>query len=298
MRSNNVPSSAGAIRRCLLIGLFLLTGCAAGPFATPSADSTPSPVPAAPTATEPPIATVTVTPTAAPPTPTSTPSPTAFPLPTAGPIVSCAERKPAPDDLLPVVTNGFGLSQKFVPKDLVRLDKYLSYTVVYSPEIKIRLVAVEPLVKMIKAMQAAGLKPIIRSGYRGYYDQVASHTNWEQQNPARAGYVSAQPGHSEHQLGLALDFGSPELAAIVGDPAVQFHSDFDKTHEGQWLAEHAHEYGFSMSYPSDAYDWTGLIYEPWHFRYVGVELATYLYATGQYLTKFMMQAHPVLPCMP
>jgi zinc D-Ala-D-Ala carboxypeptidase len=295
---SNKPDSVGAIRRCLFILLFLLTGCSLGPVATPSAESTLTPLPAAPNATERPVATLTVTPTVAPPTPSPAPSPTSFPLPTAGPIISCAERKPAPDDLLVVVNDGFGLSEKFIPKDLVRLDKYLPYTVVYSPEIKLRLMAVDPLVKMIKAMQAAGLKPIIRSGYRGYYDQVVSRNKWEQQNPSLAAYVSALPGHSEHQLGLVLDFGSPELAEIVGDPTVEFHSDFDKTHEGQWLTEHAYEYGFTMSFPLDAYTWTGLTYEPWHFRYVGADLAAYLHETGQFLTKFLMQARPVLPCIP
>jgi zinc D-Ala-D-Ala carboxypeptidase len=295
MRSNNAQS-AGAIRRFFLFLLIFLTGCASAP----GVDSTPVPSPAAPTATELPVAVFTVPPTSQPsPTPSPVPSPTPFPLPTADPnIVACSERKPAPDDLLSVVTDGFGVSEHYVPKDLVRLDKYLSYTVVYSEQIKVRQVMVEPLVKMIKDMQAAGLKPIIRSGYRGYYDQVASRAKWEQQNPARAGYVSAMPGHSEHQLGLVVDFGSPELPAIVGDPSVEYHSAFDQTSEGKWLLENAHRYGFTLSYPPDAFTWTGLIYEPWHYRYIGPELATYLHDRGQFLTQFLMQARPTLPCMP
>jgi D-alanyl-D-alanine carboxypeptidase len=219
-------------------------------------------------------------------------------VPTAGPIVACAERKPAADDLYVVVTDGFGLSAKYIPPDLVRLDKYLPYSVVYAETVKVRQIAVDGLVKMIKAMQAAGLKPIVRSAYRSYYDQLAAYTKWEKQNPGRVGYLSALPGHSEHQLGLAVDFGSPELAEIVGDPSIEFHSDFDRTREGRWLGEHAQEYGFALSYPPNATTWTSLTYEPWHYRYVGVEMATYLYASSQFLTQYVMEQRPTLPCMP
>lgn len=293
MHPNN-HQSAGRSRRLFLFFLILLAGCTA----TPGTEATPSPAPPVSTATTLPTAVLTVTPTVAPPTPTPASTATPFPLPTAGPIVSCAERKPAPEDLYVIVTDAFGLNKDYVPPDLVRLDKYLPYTVVYSDQVRVRRLAVKSLVKMIKDMQAAGLRPIARSGYRGYYDQAAVRAKWEQQYPDRADYVSALPGHSEHQLGLAVDFSSPELAGIVGDPAIEFHTDFDKTHESLWLAEHAYEYGFTMSYPVDAITWTGMYYEPWHYRYVGVDLATYLQATGQFLTQYLMQARAALPCIP
>jgi len=162
----------------------------------------------------------------------------------------------------------------------------------------VRLLIAEPLGQMIKAMQVAGLQPRVLSGYRSYYAQVAARQTAQQQFPERVNFISALPGHSEHQLGLAVDFGSPELADIVGDPSILFHSDFAETSEGQWLAEHAHEYGFSLSYPLEAYTWTGIDYEPWHYRYVGIELATYLYATGGFLTQFVLQNRPGLPCIP
>lgn len=257
----------------------------------------PVPVTVTVTATNLP-ATVTITPTVPVPTLTTIPTATPFPLPTANPtLVACTKRKPAPDDLLVVVTEEFGLSPDYIPRDLIRLDKYLPASVVYSSQIKVRSVMVAPLVQMIKAMQTAGLKPIIRSGYRSYYHQADTYASWVQKLPDRAGYISAQPGHSEHQLGLAVDFGSPELAALVGDQGVEFHTDFDKTHESRWLTEHSQEYGFTMSYPVNAIAWTGLAYEPWHFRYVGKELATYLYETSQFLIEFLMQARPFLPCM-
>lgn len=266
--------------------------------AAPSQDNLPSPFVAVTRADSPSPLPPTQTPT---PLPTLRPRPTfpPFPLPTANLLLDlCSERKPADDDLLVVVTSQYGISPRYIPRDLVRLDKYLPYSVVYADTVMVRTVMVKPLVEMIKVMKAAGLHPVVRSAYRSYAQQVAAHQKWEQQQADRANIISAQPGHSEHQLGLALDFGSPELAEIVGDPTVEFHTDFDQTSEGIWLAAHAHEYGFSMSYPLFAYRTTGLAYEPWHYRYVGVDLATYLWDTDQFLSKFLLEARPVVPCVP
>jgi len=224
---------------------------------------------------------------------------TPFPLPTADPIIlSCAQRKPKSDDLLVVITDAFGISPDYVPRDLVQLDKVLPNGVVSSSLVKVRRVMVEPLISMTTDMRAARLEPIVRSGYRSYYHQMDVYRDWQKKYPDRAGLISAIPGHSEHQLGLAIDLYSSELPDLVGDSTVVFNSDFDETSEGKWLAQNAHKYGFTMSYPLDAMAWTGLVYEPWHYRYVGVELATYLYASGQFLTKFLMESRPVLPCVP
>jgi D-alanyl-D-alanine carboxypeptidase len=211
---------------------------------------------------------------------------------------SCNQRKPAADDLLVIITDSFGISPEYTPKDLVHLDSFLSYANVYSPQVRVRRIMADSLVKMIKDMRAAGLKPVVRSGFRSYNDQVATYQRWKQEKPDSAEYLSANPGHSEHQLGLAVDFYSPELPELVGDPTVVYHSLFAETSEGKWLAENAHKYGFSLSYPLDAKTWTGFLYEPWHYRYVGLELATYLHDSNQFLTKFLMEAHPGLPCAP
>ncbi len=285
------------MRRLILPVLFLLVGCGPGFDPAVAPDAAPSPV--LPTATMAAFTATPLAPTLSPPTVTSVPTLTSYPLPPSNdPIVPCSRRKPAADDLLVVVSAAFGISADYAPRDLVSLDKYLPATVVYGGQLRVRFLIVDPLVKMVKAMQAAGLRPWVLSGYRSYYAQAAARQRAMDQYPDRADLVSAVPGHSEHQLGLAIDFGSPELAAIVGDPSIEFHSDFDETSEGFWLAAHAHEYGFSLSYPLGAYDWTGFAYEPWHYRYVGAELATYLYDTSQSLAQFVLQARPVLPCMP
>ena len=162
---------------------------------------------------------------------------------------------------------------------------------------EIRKVAIGPLVDMVTAMQEAGLQPQIISGYRSYYAQSVAFGKWLEQNPDSATIVSAPPGHSEHQLGTAVEFGSPELADVVGEPDIEFHTYFFKTSEGAWLLENAHRYGFTLSYTRETFELTGLYYEPWHYRYVGVEMATHLKELGQTLTQYQLANQPE-PCIP
>ena len=81
-----------------------------------------------------------------------------------------------------------------------------------------------------------------------------------------AARVSAKPGHSEHQLGTTIDFTTPRVDYDLVE-------SFGATPEGQWLAQNAGRFGFVMSYPQDKEQVTGYAYEPWHFRYVGVDVA-------------------------
>jgi D-alanyl-D-alanine carboxypeptidase len=117
-------------------------------------------------------------------------------------------------------------------------------------------------------------------------------------DPANANEISALPGHSEHQLGTVVDFGSPEMPALTGSTTDPFSPLFAGTDEGLWLEQHAFEYGFSMSSPQGAEMLTGLAYEPWHYRYVGVEMATYLQTSGYYLDEYLLKVRPVMPCLP
>ena len=110
-------------------------------------------------------------------------------------------------------------------------------------------------------------------------------------NPETASILSAPPGFSEHQLGTTIDFSSHELPGIVGEPEIQFHTYFYQTSEGIWLADNAHQYGFALSYPREAFELTGFYYEPWHFRYVGIELATMLYENGTFLTDYLLSQY-------
>ena len=253
------------------------------------------------TAVPPPPTTI---PTQPPPnTPTAIPTTTAVPtLPptivlTVTPIGPCEQRVPADDDLLPLVTLDYGLSRDYAPGDLISLADHLPNDITLGYPTKVRRLILAPLLKMIDAMQSAGLQPLIISGYRSYSTQATAWDKWNRTHPDSAAIVSSPPGHSEHQLGTTLDFGSPELPGIVGEEKIQFHTYFYKTSEGVWLLEHAHEHGFTLSYPREGFDVTGFYYEPWHYRYVGVELATQLHENNTFLAHYLMEAKP-LPCLP
>ncbi len=303
----------GAMAKSVLIwlfavmGLLLLTGC--GLETAVSAPPLPTLVPTGPPA---------ATPTLPPPTvhdetavagatvvaqlPTNTPQPTATatatpsPTPTATPIGPCAARLPG-DDLFTIVTQTYGLSRDYAPQDLALLTDFLPVDITLGYPTELRQVALGPLIQMIADMQNAGLQPWILSGYRSYSAQAISWEKWNREEPERAAILSARPGHSEHQLGTTLDFGSPELAEIVGIEDIEFHTYFYQTSEGIWLAENAHRYGFTLSYPRGAQELTGFFYEPWHFRYVGEEMATFLHESGTYLTEYQLINQPE-PCIP
>lgn len=294
----------GLIWLGVLFGLCLLTGCGwetavVPPPPLPTLVPTGLPV-ATPTLPPPSVvgetavaqlSTHTPQPTA---TATITPSPTA--TPTATPIGPCDARMPQ-DDLFTIVTQTYGLSRDYAPQDLVLLTDFLPVDVTLGYPTELRQVALGPLIQMIADMQNGGLQPWILSGYRSYSAQAISWEKWNREEPERAAILSARPGHSEHQLGTTLDFGSPELAEIVGIEDIEFHTYFYQTNEGIWLAENAHRYGFTLSYPRGAQELTGFFYEPWHFRYVGQEMATFLHESGTYLTEYQLINQPE-PCIP
>ncbi|MBW7958314.1 MAG: M15 family metallopeptidase [Candidatus Promineofilum sp.] len=309
-----------ATRRCslLIIGLMLLLLGACSPGRTTAssaavAESTLTPEatirpPAVstglpPTTTS--LAEITTSPTSAPstpapptPIPTSTIAATATitPSPTPDRDVLCSQRMPD-NGLLAIVTLTYGLSRDYVPAGLVDLSAYLPKEVTLGYPTQLRRLAIGPLVNMINDMQAGGLHPMIISGYRSYSAQAIARQKWAEKEPDRVNILSAPPGFSEHQLGTVIDFGSPELAEIVGVEDIEFHTYFYKTSEGIWLLENAHKYGFTLSYPFEATEVTGFFYEPWHYRYVGVEMATFLHEQGTSLTEYQLSTEPP-PCIP
>lgn len=245
--------------------------------------------------------------TAIPQPPTVTPVPTkekptpiiptaVVPTPTATPIGVCSQRIPS-DDLFTLVTQTYNLSRDYAPQDLVLLTDHLPIDVTLGYPSEIREVALEPLVTMINDMKAEGLQPQILSGYRSYSAQSIAWNKWSTEMPERASIISARPGHSEHQLGTVVDFGSPSLPEIVGEEDIQFHTYFFKTPEGIWLLDNAHRYGFTLSYTREASEITGFFYEPWHYRYVGSEMAAQLKEVGLTLTEYQL-SNQLEPCIP
>lgn len=300
----------------LLLILFL-AGCGASPFSL-SSDNEQDPV-ATETSTEysqtVPTSRTTITPappatmtTINPPTltsiPTTTPSPTSSPTNTPSPtstwtpppIGPCMNRIPSDDELLTLITPDFSLARDYVPGDLVPLSDYLPFHITLGYPTEVRSILIPPLVDMINDMEAAGLKPFIISGYRSYSAQAIAWDKWVDYNPDYAAGLSARPGRSEHQLGTTVDFGSPELEAVTGIEDIEFHTLFYLTSEGAWLIENAHKYGFTLSYPRDTLEITGFYYEPWHYRYVGVDLATQLKNENTYLIAFLLENFPP-PCL-
>lgn len=142
---------------------------------------------------------------------------------------------------------------------------------------------------MMDACRAAGYSPLICSSYRSHKTQSQLFANKisrlmaqgysQDEAEQEAATVVARPGTSEHQLGLAVDIVDSNHQAL--DESQEF------TPVQHWLLEHCWEYGFILRYPNGKSELTGIIYEPWHYRYVGVDLAQQLQASGQCLEEYL-----------
>ena len=127
------------------------------------------------------------------------------------------------------------------------------------------------------AASERGFNMWAQSGFRSYDTQKRLYNNYvNQSGKAAADTFSARPGHSEHQTGLAFDVCAKNKPCI--------NSNFDSTEEAKWLSDNAYKYGFILRYPSGKTGETGYKFESWHFRYVGVDLATQLYNGGNWIT--------------
>jgi len=207
------------------------------------------------------------------PAPTSTPTSTPTPTPTPSPTPTFDREARSLDDpnSIWVVVNKLRPLQpeSYAPDDLVRVP------VPFANEPLLRQEAADAVVALFAAAEdEAGLRMQSQSAYRSYtvqvrvYDGIVASRGQEYANQR-----SARPGHSEHQTGLTIDISSvPSVCPL--------DQCFGDTEHGQWLAANAHRFGFHLRYPPGMTEITGYAYEPWHFRYVGVELATELHETG------------------
>ena len=145
------------------------------------------------------------------------------------------------------------------------------------------------LQQMIDDCRAAGFDPLICASYRTMEKQEALFEDKEarliregcpeNEVEAEAAKVVAYPGTSEHQLGLALD--------IVDVSYQQLDTEQENTPVQQWLMKNSWKYGFVLRYPTDKSDITGIIYEPWHYRYVGKEAAAEMYENKLCLEEYL-----------
>lgn len=135
---------------------------------------------------------------------------------------------------------------------------------------------------MTVAAKVNGFELIAFSSFRSYEYQQQLYTNYvEKDGQVAADRYSARPGYSEHQTGLAFDIGE------VGRQNLWLTEEFGETPVGQWLLNNAHEYGFILRYPKGKENITGYMYESWHFRYVGVEIATDVHAENVTLEEYL-----------
>lgn len=142
----------------------------------------------------------------------------------------------------------------------------------------LRYTAARALERMFAAARNAGVTLILGSGYRSESYQRTLYNGYvARYGTATADTISSRPGYSDHQTGLAADISDHNGATYLTQ-------SMENTVEGIWLRNHAHEYGFIMRYPKGKDSVTGYSYEPWHFRYVGVDYATKIYNVGVWYT--------------
>lgn len=169
------------------------------------------------------------------------------------------------------------LSSDFEPRDLEVI------TARHISEIngqKLRREANEAVNRMFEAAEKDGFKLYLKSCYRAYSTQSYMYSN-RLKNVGHDDGVVAYPGSSDHQTGLGMDILNYEWTKKSGmTPA------FGQTQEARWMAEHCWEYGFVIRYEEDKQDITGIIYEPWHLRYVGLEAARYMTENHLCLEEF------------
>lgn len=175
----------------------------------------------------------------------------------------------SPDSIMVFVNKEYSLPEDYVPDNLVMPDiKFYSYDV---PDKRyMRKEASEALEKMFNDALKDGITLYGVSGYRSYSRQKEIYNNNVlARGKDETNKVSASPGHSEHQTGLAIDISSSALNGTLSE-------EFGKSEEGLWVAGHCAKYGFIIRYPKNKENITGYSYEPWHIRYVGKKNAKYI----------------------
>jgi D-alanyl-D-alanine carboxypeptidase len=183
-----------------------------------------------------------------------------------------------------IVNKQRSLPEGYEPDDLVEPNVPFSFD---GPHEKrhMRKEAAEALEKLFAGAKADDIELRAVSGYRSYQRQVSIYNNnVKTKGKEYTDRVSSVPGHSEHQTGLAIDVSSPSVGNAIEEV-------FGTSKEGQWLAEHAAEYGFIIRYPKGEEAITGYVYEPWHIRYVGTDLAPDVVKSGLTLEEYFDEAN-------
>lgn len=196
------------------------------------------------------------------------------------------------------------LGAEYAPESLTALDKSIT---LYEKYIELEHGAAQAATALVAEMRAQGFKDVyVTSAYRSYAYQKQLFDNYceqeRQKNPSlgedeireKVLTYSAAPGTSEHQSGLCMDlFISPGMTDLVnyGYETDDYPDDvgFAETPEFLWLKDNAHKFGFILRFPDGKENETGYNYESWHYRFVGIDMASKIKASGLTLEKYLEQ---------
>lgn len=201
----------------------------------------------------------------APQTASATPagSPSVSKAASASPAAARPSVESSPESLRCLVNKMRPFAQKdWAPSDLVDFEGQ-----------QLRAEAAQAARTMMDAAKAEGVTLTVSSAYRSYAVQQQTYQHWVSVNGQKvADQLSARPGYSEHQTGLAIDFSSPE--------GCRLEECYEDTRAGRWLAKNAQNYGFILRFPKGQQAVTGYLFEPWHYRYLGKDLTARYVASG------------------
>jgi D-alanyl-D-alanine carboxypeptidase len=172
-------------------------------------------------------------------------------------------------ELLQKYSKVFFLNEHYIPKKLANINSDF----VYDKNAKLQILKeVRPFLEdMIEDAKDEGVDLYVKSAYRSFGTQASLKSGYTLTYGSGANAFSADQGYSEHQLGTTVDFTTKGLGGVL--------DGFEKTPEYKWLLKNGYRYGFIMSYPEgNAY----YQYEPWHWRFVGRDLARFLHRKNKY----------------
>lgn len=172
--------------------------------------------------------------------------------------------------------------------DLILVNKKYTLNENYIPEVSevegkyLRPYVIDSYLKMKNEALTAGVNLNLGSTYRSYYGQVEVFNSYlNQDSYENVITYSAYPGTSEHQTGLVIDFSE--------NGACDYTQCFENTLSGSWLKENAYKYGFILRFPKGKEHITGYMYEPWHYRYVGVDDAKKIHNNNLTLEEYVLK---------
>ena len=168
-----------------------------------------------------------------------------------------------PNDIIVLVNKNNALPNNYIPNDLRLINNRYAYDNKY-----LREEAAINFENLSADASLLGYRIIATSAFRDYEYQGKLFNEYTNSKGLEYALLcSAKPGHSEHQTGLSVDVEGSNMD----------YNNFDKSVEFNWMKENAHKYGFIMRYSKGKEHVTGVKYEPWHYRYVGIKHATNIY---------------------